>query len=81
MSIRWLKMGKLSDKMRQDVAKMRKMTDVSSVLGPSGGYEHQGASNNAASRGAGKVTPLGRVNRPRLDPQNPYSDSSVLKSS
>ena len=58
MSIRRLKTGKMSDKMRQDGAKMRKMKDVSSVLGPSGGYEHQGASNSAASRGAGEVPPL-----------------------
>ena len=36
MGIRWLKMGKMSDKMRQDGAKMRKMEDVSSVLGPPG---------------------------------------------
>ena len=40
MSIRRLKMGKVSDKMRHAGAKMRKMKDVSSVLGPSGGYEH-----------------------------------------
>ena len=33
MGIRWLKMGKMSDKMRQDGAKMRNVRDVSSVLG------------------------------------------------
>ena len=30
-------MGKMSDKMKQDGAKMRKLKDVSSVLGPLGG--------------------------------------------
>ena len=54
MSIRRLKTGKMSDKMRQDGAKMRNMKDVSSVLGPPGGYEPQEASNNAASRGPGE---------------------------
>ena len=54
MSIRRLKTGKMSDKMRQDGAKMRKMKDVSSVLGPSGGYEHQEASNSFPSRGPGE---------------------------
>ena len=34
MSIRQLKMGKISDKMRQASPKRRKMKDVSSVLGP-----------------------------------------------
>ena len=54
MGIRWIKMGKVSDKMRQDGAKMRKMEDVSSVLGPSGGGEYHQGSNNAAGRGAGE---------------------------
>ena len=54
MSIRRLKTGKMSDKMRQDGAKMRKMKDVSSVLGPLGGHEERGTSNSAASRGAGE---------------------------
>ena len=57
MCIRWLKMDKISGKMRQDVAKIRKMKDVSSVLGPSGGEEYHQASNNAAGRGAGEVPP------------------------
>ena len=34
ISTSWLKMAKMSDKMRQDGGKMRKMKDVSSVLGP-----------------------------------------------
>ena len=38
-SINWLKMDKISDKMRHDAAKMRKMRDVSSVLGPCRTYE------------------------------------------
>ena len=54
MSTSWLKMDKMSDKMRQDGGKMRKMKDVSSVLGTSGGEGYQGASNTAASRGAGE---------------------------
>ena len=54
MSIRRRKMGKMSDKMRQDGAKMRKMEDVSSVLGPVGGHEERGVSNSAAGRGAGE---------------------------
>ena len=33
MGIRWAKMDKISDKMRQDGAKRRKMEDVSSVSG------------------------------------------------
>ena len=47
-------MGKVSDKMRQDGAKMRKMEDVSSVLGSSGRGEYLQTSNSAASRGAGE---------------------------
>ena len=39
MSIRWLKMGKISDKMRQAGAKMRKMKDVSSVFDPDRAYD------------------------------------------
>ena len=54
MGIRWLKMGKMSDKMRQDGAKMRKMEDVSSVLGPPGGYGYLRTNNTAAGRGAGE---------------------------
>ena len=54
MSIRWLKMGKVSDKMRQDVAKMRKMKDVSSVLGPLRAYDPERPANNPASRGPGE---------------------------
>ena len=54
MSIRRLKTGKMSDKMRQDGAKMRKMKDVSSVLGPPGGHEELQVPNTAASRGAGE---------------------------
>ena len=45
-SISWLKMDKMSDKMRQDGGKMRKMRDVSSVLGPPGRYESVQAANN-----------------------------------
>ena len=36
---------------RQDGAKMRKMKDVSSVLGPLRAYESRPFSNNAASQG------------------------------
>ena len=38
-SISWLKMDKMSDKMRQDGDKMLKMKDVSSVSGPLRRYE------------------------------------------
>ena len=54
MSVRWLKMGKISDKMRQDVAKMRKMRDVSSVLGPCRAYDPEQVANNLAGRGPGE---------------------------
>ena len=54
MGISWLKKGKMSDKMRQDGAKMRKMKDVSSVLAPSGREGVQGAANKLPSRGAGE---------------------------
>ena len=81
MGIRWLKMGKMSDKIMQDGGKMRKMRDVSSVLGPCRAYDPERPANSPASRGPGEVPPLGRVNPPRLPPQNPYSDRSVLKSS
>ena len=37
MGIRWLNMGRMSDKMRQDGGKMRKMTDVPSRFAPAGG--------------------------------------------
>ena len=73
MGIRWLKMDKMSDKMRQDGGKMRKMKDVSSVLGPSRGEDLHRAANNTASRGPGEVPPLGRVNPPPGPPQNPDS--------
>ena len=74
-------MGKMSDKMRQDGAKMRKMKDVSSVLGPSGGYGTVQPANRPASQGPGEVPPLGRVNPSRLQGSNPDSGFSVLKSS
>ena len=65
MNVRWHKMDKISDKMRQDGAKMRKMKDVSSVLGPLRAYESRNISNSAASQGAGEVPPLGWVNPSR----------------
>ena len=54
MGIRWANIDKISGKMQQDGAKMRKMKDVSSVLGPLRAYESQGFSNSAASQGAGE---------------------------
>ena len=54
MGIRWIKMGKVSDKMRHDVAKMRKMRDVSSVLGPLRCYGGERSANKFASRGPGE---------------------------
>ena len=79
MSTTLLKMAKMSDKMRQDGGKMRKIKDVSSVLGALGGHEGLPASNNAASRGAGEVPPLGWANpSPRFLP-NPYSGFCAQK--
>ena len=59
MGISWLHKGKMSDKMRQDGGKMRKMKDVSSVLGPPGRWECVQPANNSAGRGPGEVPPLG----------------------
>ena len=44
-------MGRISDKMRQDGAKMRKMRDVSSVLGPPRGDEVVQPANSTPSPG------------------------------
>ena len=64
MGKRWLKMGKMSDKVRQDGGKMRKKRDVPSGFVPSGGHGLQGPANNPASRGPGEVSPLGWVTPP-----------------
>ena len=77
MGIRWLKMGKMSDKITQDGGKMRKMRDVSSGLAPLGGVDTAGHCNNGAGPGPGEVPPLGWVTPPLRQPQNPYSDSSA----
>ena len=53
-SISWLKMDKMSDKMRHDGGKMRKMRDVSSVLSPLRGHGGPQAANNASSRRVGE---------------------------
>ena len=79
MSIRRLKMDKISNKMRQDVAKMRKMRDVSSVLGPCRAYEGERTANNLAGRGPGEVPPLGRVNPSPGRTQNPDSEFFHIK--
>ena len=79
MRIRLLKMRKMSDKMRQDGGKMRKMKDVSSVLGPPGRYEGVRPANNGASRCPGEVPPLGRDIPTPPQPQNPYSDRFASK--
>ena len=68
-------MGKMSEQMRQDVAKMRKMRDVSSVLGPGRRYDLEQPANKFASRGPGEVPPLGGVPPTPRQAQNPYSDS------
>ena len=73
ISTSWLKMAKMSDKMRQDGGKMRKMKDVSSVLGPSRGEDLHRPANSGAGRGPGEVPPLGRVNPTPRQLQNPYS--------
>ena len=54
MRMRLLKMRKMSDKMRQDGGKMRKMKDVSSVLGPPGRQGYLRPANNPAARGHGE---------------------------
>ena len=47
--------GQVSDKMRLDSAKIRKMKDVSSVLGPpAGGGTLVSSPNTLASRGGGE---------------------------
>ena len=51
MGIRLLNMGKISDKIRQDVAKMRKMRDVSSVFTPPGGVRHRPTRQQAGEPG------------------------------
>ena len=79
MGIRWIKMGKVSDKMRHDVAKMRKMRDVSSVLGPCRAYDREQPANSLASRGPGEVPPLGRVNPSPGRTQNPDSEFFHIK--
>ena len=57
MGIRWLKMGKISDRMRQDGAKMRKMAHVPSVFTPSGEHDAVQVANNPASQGPGESPP------------------------
>ena len=54
ISTSWLTMAKMSDKMRQDGGKMRKMKDVSSGLAPPGGEDLHRPANNTASRGPGE---------------------------
>ena len=70
-------MDKISDKMRQDSAKMRKMKDVSSVFAPWRAYDPRKAANNGPSRGAGEVPPLGWGTPPLHFPSNPYSHPSA----
>ena len=47
-------MNKISNKMRQDGAKVRNVKDVSSVLGPLRAYEGRKPLNSVASQGAGE---------------------------
>ena len=49
-----IKMGNMSDEMRQDGAKMRKMRDVSSVGAPWRSYGSLRAANKSASPGPGE---------------------------
>ena len=79
MSTSWLKMDKMSDKMRQDGGKIRKMKGVSSVLGPSRGEDLHRPANSAAGRGPGEVPPLGRVNPSPGRTQNPDSGFFHIK--
>ena len=54
MGIQWLKKGKISDRMRQAGAKMRKMAHVPSVFTPSGGYDTVWPASRPASQGPGE---------------------------
>ena len=54
MGIRWLKMGKMSEKITQDGGKMRNMRDVSSGLPTPWGQGTVRPANNPASRGPGE---------------------------
>ena len=67
IGMRWLKMDKIRDKMRQDSAKMRKMRDVSSVGAPWRGYEGVQPANNPANlaQAGFKVAPEGAKVAPR----------------
>ena len=51
MGIRWLKMDKMSDKMRRHSGKMPKMKDVLSVFATLGRYGSGEPANNPARRG------------------------------
>ena len=79
MSTRWIKMGMMSDKLKQDGAKMRKMEDVSSVLGPLGGEDLPRPANIPAARGPGEVPPLGWENTSPPQLSNPNSGALASK--
>ena len=51
MGIRWLKMDKMSDKMRRHSGKMPKMKDVLSVFTALGRYGSEEPANNRMKRG------------------------------
>ena len=74
-------MDKISDKMRQDGAKMRKMKDVSSVFAPWRAHDPLPTANSPASRGAGEVPPLGWVIPSRRLPSFAYNGFFDLKMS
>ena len=65
MSRRQLKMGKMSDKMRQASPQMRKMRDVSSVLAPLERYGTVQLANSLASQGRGEGMGRGKPS-PRI---------------
>ena len=79
MGLRWLKMDKMTAKIPQDGAKMRKMRDVSSVGAPWRSYDAERAANNAASQGPGEFPPLGWAKPSQRQLQNPYSKFFAYK--
>ena len=81
MGIRWLKMGKMSDKMRQDGATMRKMKDVSSVLAPSGREDLQGTTSKMTPGGAKRVPrwPQKGPRGPQDGPKRPEDEASIAQ--
>ena len=73
MSTTLLQMGKMNDKMRQDGAKLPKMRDVSSVLGPSGRVRHRPGRQHPGEPGPWGVPPNERILTP-----SPWVESLIV---